>query len=278
MLVELHSHTHYSRGAKIFYDAIDSPETMVRAAAKKGIGAIAITDHNLIKGALKARSLGTKHGIIVLVGEEITTESGHLLGIGIEERVDPGMTVAETVEKIHDQGGIAVSPHPFDIKHEGIGRECTKCDAAEIFNSLNLERIANMRCLKFAREKNLKTTAGSDAHSAAMLGNALNEIDAHDQDSILKAIRRGRNKIIARYASASSIMDLIVKRLQMSYSYTSDYIDKNYFGPKRFISKGLLSLVQKSPGNIDYLFRGMFYFSLGNLMLYSAMRSAMGRA
>lgn len=273
MLVELHSHTYHSRGTKIFYDAVDSPVTMVRTAAKKGLGAIAITDHNIIKGALEARKHAKKHDILVIVGEEITTTNGHLLGIGIEDKIKPGMGVSETVDAIHDQGGIAVAPHPFDIKHDGIGVDCTKCDAVEVFNSINLERIANMRCLKFAQKRKLCVTAGSDAHSSVMIGNALNVTKAHDIDGILKAVRKGKNEIITKYASAASIMDLIMKRLQMSYVHTSSYIDKNYHGPKKIVSKNLLGLVQKSPGNIDYLFRGMFYFSLGNVILYSALRS-----
>lgn len=277
MLVELHSHTHHSRGTKIHFDAVDSPETMVRTAASKGIGALAVTDHNTIEGALKAKRYAKKYGVIVITGEEITTASGHLLAIGIHERIAPGMGVDATVDAIHSQGGIAVASHPFDIKHEGIREECVKCDAVEAFNALNIERFANMRCARFAADKKLKQVAGSDAHSCYMLGNGLNAVSADSIDDILSAIRKGKNEMVTQYATPSAIMDLVVRRLQMSYPHVLKYIEKNYKGPKKYISRNMLGMVQKSPGTIDYLFKGMFYLSLGNLIIYSALRSAVGK-
>src|SRR5437660_314202 len=105
---DLHVHSVWSDGAQ-------RPETIVRFAADR-VDVVAITDHDEIRGALQARAFARDHadlGVDVVVGEEISTVNGHLLGLYLEERVPPGLPALETIGLIHAQGGLAVAAHPF---------------------------------------------------------------------------------------------------------------------------------------------------------------------
>jgi hypothetical protein len=93
---------------------------------------------------------------------------------------------------------------------------------------------------------------------------------------MVKAIKKGRIKINTKYPSAKIIMDYSVKRLQMSYDKVWDYIENNYTGPKKRISKKMLGLVKESPGSIDILFSGLTYFSLGIAILYGTTKEVSG--
>src|SRR3989344_4435689 len=150
MNVELHSHTHYSQSKAIRHEGLNSPKEMVEYAKKIGLGAIAITDHNMIKGSVEAKKFSKKYGIVILKGEEVTTEKGHILAIGINEE---------------------------------------KCDAMEAFNAMNLERIANWNAKKFSQKNSIPGVATSDAHCKEMLGYGITRVNACDEDSIIKEIK-----------------------------------------------------------------------------------------
>lgn len=273
MLVELHTHTHHSVRELVPVEGLNSPQEMVAYAKKIGLGAIAITDHDQFKGALEAKRFEKKYDIIIIPGEEVTTRSGHLLAIDIQEFIRPGMVVEETIDEIHSQGGIAIASHPFDIKNEGIGQLAAKADAIEVFNAINMERITNNRAKKFATLHKKPQVAGGDAHCAEMLGYGVNEIDASGTDDILKAIRKGKVDIRGKYIPARILMYWSVTRLKLSYPHTLAYINKNYSLPKRIISRHMLGLVKRSPGNIDYLLKGLTYFGLGSAVIYSVVKN-----
>src|SRR3989338_6887851 len=136
MKMELHSHTTYSHGTKVYYDGINAPKEMVEGAALKGLDAIVKTDHNTVFGAEQAAKYAKKYGVLVIKGEEISTSEGDITALGIQEVIRPGMSPEETVEEIHSQGGVAIGVHPFAIKEIGLGEKAVICDAAEVFNSL----------------------------------------------------------------------------------------------------------------------------------------------
>ena len=271
MKVELHSHTHYSHQTKVFYDGVNSPEEMVKAAAKK-LDAIVISDHDTLKGYQEAKKYGKKYGIDVICGEEVTSKDGHILAIGVNEVIPPKLSVGETVDKIHEQGGIAIAAHPFDIKRVGLREKAAKCDAIEVFNAQNLDRISNLKARNFAKKHKMAVTAGSDAHSIRMLGHGFIEVSAHDADSIMKSIKKGHAVLHTRYMPLNIIMDMAIKRLQLSYDHVVNYSDTNYSLPKRFVAKKMLTLVNRYPGRINPLFRAMTYMSLGGVITYSAYR------
>ena len=141
MLTELHVHTHKSKGRKIHVEGINSPEEIIKQAKKNGAEAIALTDHDTFTYD-QAKKYAKKYDILLVPGEEITTLDGHLLAIGISEEVKPGLSLNETLDIIHNQGGIGIAAHPFDIAKFGMRELAVKCDAVEVFNALNMERIS----------------------------------------------------------------------------------------------------------------------------------------
>jgi predicted metal-dependent phosphoesterase TrpH len=276
MLAELHSHTLYSKGTKVLYEGLNSPEEMVRHTKRIGLDAIAITDHDEIKGTKNAKSLSRKYGILVIPGEEVSTAEGHLVALGINELIKPKLSVDETLDIVHEQGGIGIAAHPFAFSRRCLGSFSRKCDAMEVFNALSLERIANIKNSYFAKKYNIPKIAGSDAHCVSMIGYGITDIRASGLDDVLKAIKKGKTNVIGKYPPTHVIMDWSVSRLKLSYAYVIDYMNKNYNWPKRTIGRKLLSLVEKSPGNIDYLFRMVAYMSLGSTVVYSALRQVLG--
>ncbi|MEM7819337.1 MAG: PHP domain-containing protein [Candidatus Aenigmatarchaeota archaeon] len=275
MLVDLHVHTNYSKGTKIFHEGMNTPEQIVRHAKKIGLSAVAITDHDNIEGALSAKRFEKKYGIIIISGEEVSTKNGHILALGINEFIAPGLSVDETLDLIHQQGGIAIASHPFDVARKGLGYLSKKCDAVEAFNAMNIERIGNMKCERFAKNNRLPMVAGSDAHKINMLGFGITKINADSVDEILKKIKKGDTTLICKYVPTKFIVDWTVQRLKMSYGYTIDYMNKNYSWPKKTIGKKLIGLVERSPGNIDYMFNIIGYLCLAIVITYRGVREVL---
>jgi hypothetical protein len=273
MLAELHAHTSYSLGKKIYHHGIDKPIEMLKQAKKLGLDVIAITDHDVIEGALIAKKISKRVGIEVIVGEEISTKHGHVIALGIKHHIKPKLDFESTIDEIHAQGGIAIAAHPFDIHKEGVRELAKKCDAVEVFNALNLDRISNHICEKFALKNSLPIVAGSDAHCKEMIGYGATKIECNSKntDDVLRAIKKKKVKIIKRYPSVKTIREYAVKRLKMSYDYTVRYMDEHYSLPKRYIGKKLIKLIKMSPGRIDYIFQLLGYTSLLGASYYSAL-------
>ncbi len=166
--VDLHMHTDHSS------DCATPVEVLLATAKEQGLGAIAITDHNEVSGALEA--LGKAEGIKVIVGEEVKTASqGEVIGLFLNERIARGLTLEETVAEIRRQGGLVYVPHPFDRMHTVPGYEhllaiLDEIDALEIFNPRVAIGSFNEEAARFAAKYRLTAAAGSDAHVAAGLG------------------------------------------------------------------------------------------------------------
>jgi predicted metal-dependent phosphoesterase TrpH len=165
--VDLHSHTSAS------FDSLASPQAVVRAAAARGLTHLAVTDHDRIDGALRARDAAPE-GLTVLVGEEIRTAEGDLIAVFLERSVPPGLSVAETIAAVREQGGLVGVPHPFDrLRGSLAGGRTTNdwmvaiaglVDWIEVYNARAIGR-ANERAAGFAREHGLPGVAVSDSHS-----------------------------------------------------------------------------------------------------------------
>jgi predicted metal-dependent phosphoesterase TrpH len=255
----------------VFYDGVSSPRDIVEAAKRRGLDAIAVSDHNTMNGYKEAKKFSKKYGITVFPAEEISTPQGHLLAFGISENIRPGISVLETIDMIHDRGGIAIAVHPFDVKREGLGSLAKKCDAVEIFNSINVDRISNMHAKRFVRKHEMPFTVGSDAHSAEMIGCSINEMCASSLDDVIKSIMKKRNIIHPRYHSTTMMMNWAVQRIKLSNEYIEKYIDENYRWHRRVISKHMLNLTKHSPGRVDNLFKTFAYVSLGSVFTYRVM-------
>ena len=115
MKAELHSHSHYSKGKKVIVEGFHSPEEMLRHAQKTGLEVLSVTDHETFKGSEQALRLEKKFDVLVLPGQELKCEKGHLLAYGLQEEIQSNLSLEESIDLIHQQGGIAVAPHPFDL-------------------------------------------------------------------------------------------------------------------------------------------------------------------
>src|SRR5437660_4504749 len=144
---------------------------MIEAAIRKGLQGMIITDHDSIAGGLAGRKVARRYKEFkVIPGAEVTSRSGHILAIGIESNVPRGLTVEETVEGIHDLGGIAVASHPFSSRvRPSIGEECLKTDGVEVFNATN-RGDSDSRALFLAQTHRRRGTAGRDAHWTTTVG------------------------------------------------------------------------------------------------------------
>ncbi len=174
--VDLHMHTDHS------HDCATPVEVLLATAAEQGLGAIAVTDHNEISGALEARAQAAEsesnpaHPVKVIVGEEVkTADEGEVIGLFIEERIPRGLTLAETVAEIRRQGGVVYVPHPFDRLHavpdyEHLLPVLDDVDAIEVFNPRVAIGAFNEEAARFAAKYRIAAGAGSDSHVAQGLG------------------------------------------------------------------------------------------------------------
>ncbi len=177
VLADLHMHTRHS------HDCATDVEALLDHCIAAGLGAVAITDHNEVAGALEAVELGKP--ITVIVGEEVKTSQGEVIGLFLTERIDRGMPMDDTIAAIQEQGGLVYMPHPFDRMHTipdpATLRRCLdSIDIFEVYNSRLLFDSFNDDALRFAVKYNLVQAAGSDAHVLPGIGTALNRIPAFD--------------------------------------------------------------------------------------------------
>jgi predicted metal-dependent phosphoesterase TrpH len=161
--VDLHCHTSAS------FDSLANPRSVVRAAAARGLTHLAITDHDRIDGALRARDAAPA-GLTVIVGEECRTADGDLICLFLERAVPPGRPAAETIAEVREQGGLLGIPHPFDRFRNSILRDAGLLDLASLVDwvetyNARLLGGGNDRAVEFARERHLAGVAVSDAHT-----------------------------------------------------------------------------------------------------------------
>jgi predicted metal-dependent phosphoesterase TrpH len=195
--VDLHMHTDHSP------DCATPVEVLLETARDRGLGAIAITDHNEVSGALEARRIAEQiGGIEVIVAEEVkTAEQGEVIGLFLEEKVPRGMTMAETIAAIRAQGGLVYVPHPFDRFHSVPDYEhlldiVEEIDVLEVFNPRVALTAFNEEAERFARKYRIVPGAGSDSHVAQGLGSV--RVRIHDFDGPAEFLEAMRDADITR--------------------------------------------------------------------------------
>jgi predicted metal-dependent phosphoesterase TrpH len=167
---DLHLHTSWSHDCSIDVD------DLLDHAEAQGLGAIAVTDHNVLGGALEAAERARGRRLVVIPGEEVKTAGqGEVIGLFLREEIPRGMPFGETVAAIRAQGGLVYLPHPFDRMHaipkpETLHRHLPEIDVLEVYNARLLFEAYNDEALRFARKYNLTPGAGSDAHVLAGVG------------------------------------------------------------------------------------------------------------
>jgi predicted metal-dependent phosphoesterase TrpH len=195
--VDLHMHTDHST------DCATPVEVLLETARDRGLGAIAITDHNEVSGALEARRIAAEMGDLkVIVAEEVkTAEQGEVIGLFLEEKIPKGMTMAETIAAIRAQGGLVYVPHPFDRFHSVPDYEhlldiVEEIDVLEVFNPRVALTAFNEEAERFARKYRLVPGAGSDSHVAQGLGSV--RVRIHDFDGPAEFLEAMRDADITR--------------------------------------------------------------------------------
>jgi predicted metal-dependent phosphoesterase TrpH len=186
--IDLHVHTFYS------YDSTITPRELVVWARKRGLDAVAVTDHDVFKGALK---LSKNKEFLIIPGIEVSTRCGHVLGLDINGGIPPKLDVPMTLERIHEAGGIAIAAHPTAIYRGKLGRHVTsEFDAVEVINASSVPfRFSNYMNRRIAKRLNLPQTGGTDAHTALEIGMAYSLVDANlEKDEIILAIKKGKVK------------------------------------------------------------------------------------
>jgi len=188
--VDLHSHSRFSK------DSLSTLDEIIRAVPRSGLDALALTDHDELAGALQLKELAP---FFVIPGEEIKTQHGEVIGLFLKEWIPPKLSPRETVERIHEQGGIAYVPHPFDrvrgsrMDEDQLEDIVEMVDVLEVFNARNALPRFNSRALEYARSKGKLMGAGSDAHSVHEYGTAYVEVPRFDDaPSFLEALKQGR--------------------------------------------------------------------------------------
>jgi predicted metal-dependent phosphoesterase TrpH len=195
--VDLHMHTDHSG------DCATPVDVLLQTARDRGLGAIAITDHNEVSGALEARKIAADmDDIEVIVAEEVkTAEQGEVIGLFLEEKIPKGMTMAETIAAIREQGGLVYVPHPFDRFHSVPDYEhlldiVEEIDILEVFNPRVAVTSFNEEAERFARKYRIVAGAGSDSHVAQGLGSVRTRI--HDFEGPAEFLEAMRDADITR--------------------------------------------------------------------------------
>jgi predicted metal-dependent phosphoesterase TrpH len=179
ILADLHMHTDHS------HDCAVPVADLLDYAEGQGLGAIAITDHNVFTGAQQAAELSHGRKLTVIPGEEIKTEKGEVIGLFLDEQIERGLPMADTIAAIREQGGVVYLPHPFDRLHTipdapTLHRHLPEIDVFEVYNARLLFEGFNDEALRFARKYNLTMGAGSDAHVLQGVGTGLVRMRAFD--------------------------------------------------------------------------------------------------
>ena len=170
IVADLHTHTSWS------HDCSVPAEDLLDTAEEIGLGAIAVTDHNVFGGALEAVELAKGRSLAVIPGEEVKTQGqGEVIGLFLREEIPRGMSFEDTIAAIRVQGGLVFLPHPFDRRHAipdpaTLHRHLAEIDVFEVYNARLLSETYNDEALRFARKYNLLQGAGSDAHVLPGLG------------------------------------------------------------------------------------------------------------
>jgi predicted metal-dependent phosphoesterase TrpH len=195
--VDLHMHTDHST------DCATPVDVLLRTARDRGLGAIAITDHNEVSGALEARRVAEESGEIkVIVAEEVkTAEQGEVIGLFLEEKIPKGLTMAETIREIRAQGGLVYVPHPFDRFHsvpdyEHLMDIVEEVDILEVFNPRVAVTAFNEEAVRFANKYRIVPGAGSDSHVAQGLGSV--RVRIHDFEGPAEFLEAMRDADITR--------------------------------------------------------------------------------
>ncbi|MGH2492421.1 MAG: PHP domain-containing protein [Candidatus Limnocylindria bacterium] len=210
--VDMHTHSEYSPDSR-------TPLRVQAAAVKAaGLHVVCATDHNTIEGALRLREIAD--GFRVIVGEEVSTRDGEIIGLFLEKAIPRDLSAEETIRRIHDQGGLVSVPHPFSrnrmfhLRRAVLERVWKDIDCIEVFNAREAFTKDNVRAAAFATEHEIPGAAGSDAHRASEIGRAWVEVEEFaGREDFIAALREGSviGKLTGNYIHLMTRVDVLRK-------------------------------------------------------------------
>lgn len=217
MIIDPHIHSVYSKDSRM------TPEEIIQRAREIGLDAIAIADHDSIEGSMEGirKSKGIDD-IILIPAIEISTLEGHIVALGIQEKIRSKLTPEETIDKIREQGGISIIPHPFVSYREGLCDYVKNLDidAIETLNSRYIFGYSNWRAKKLAEEKGIPQIGASDAHFPGAIGSCITEVDADfSVDSILKGILSGKTRVFGDRTPLPLIIKEVINKKIIKKDY-----------------------------------------------------------
>lgn len=214
MKLDLHIHSKYS------YDSLLRPDTIIKVAKNKGLDGVAVTDHNTIRGGVEASKVNKDDDFIVIVGSEIKTEYGDVIGLFLTDEIR-SWAFADVVDEIRGQGGLTVLAHPFRkgivFPRDLLGH----VDLIEGFNARSTKNL-NQKAIKLARDCKIPVTAGSDAHIGFEIGvgRAVTRTLTMTLDDVRCALKNGETRIEGKESSYYLVHGLSVGTEIMVSGYT----------------------------------------------------------
>jgi predicted metal-dependent phosphoesterase TrpH len=210
MIIDPHIHSKYSG------DATASPEDIIIRSKLIGLNAIAIADHNTLKGSIVAmEKVKDSDDFIVIPAMEVTTNKGHIVALGINKEINKGLSPEETIDKIRSQGGIAIAPHPFVRYREGLCGYVKNLDidAIETRNSRYIFGYSNWKAKRLAEKREIPQIGASDAHFLGAIGSCVTELEAEfSVESIIKGILSGKTNVYGNRTPLPLIMKEVIKK------------------------------------------------------------------
>jgi predicted metal-dependent phosphoesterase TrpH len=210
MIIDPHIHSIYSG------DATGTPKQIINQAIEVGLDGIAIADHNTIKGSILAQEESKNLDNFVLIPAiEISSTKGHIVALGIVEEIKSGLSPQKTVEKIRENGGIAVVPHPFVKYRQGLygATNDLDFDAIETLNSRYIFGYSNWQAKRLAKKRKIPEIGCSDAHFLGAIGSCVTELEADfSVESIIDGIMKRKTNVFGNRTPLPLILKEVIKK------------------------------------------------------------------
>jgi len=210
MIIDPHVHSRYSNDSRM------TPKEIVKRSRKIGLDAVAIADHNSIKGSVEGiKEAKGMEDFLIIPAMEISTLKGHIVALGIQEEIASRISPEETIDRIRGQGGIAVIPHPFVRYREGLCDyvKTLDVDAIETLNSRYLLGYSNWRAKKLAEKRGIPQIGASDAHFLDAIGSCVTELEADfSVCSIIQSILSGKTNVFGNRTPLPLILKEVLNK------------------------------------------------------------------